>query len=375
MVDVSVSQKRNESSDAGLVGRIPVRNIWLLMLYASNLFRSHGIGRVAVEENPDDIPDLIAELLSHIVERRLKRNLSFSYQDRKSILNRVRGRIDLLTTERHHLLARGMIACQYEDLTVNTPRNRLVRAALETIARIVHDGKLAHSCRVNANNLKTLGVSGNRPTRTEISTDQINRNEVADQLMVAAAILAFNLVLPTETAGNELLTHPDRDITWMRPLYEKAIGGFYDVILSPKGWRVEAGKALSWMIDEKTNGIDRILPSMKTDIVLTNFVDGRRIIIDTKFTSILAHGWYREETIRSGYLYQIYTYIRSQEDEKESFSKHTAGLLLHPSIGEMIDETVVIQGHPIRFATVNLAAEAIEIRKQLIDIIEFPFFQ
>jgi len=47
--------------------------------------------------------------------------------------------------------------------------------------------------------------------------------------------------------------------------------------------------------------------------------------------------------------------------------------LLHPAIGEMVDETVVIQGHAIRFLTVDLAADAIEIRKRLIGIIDFPF--
>jgi len=30
----------------GYIGRIPVRNLWLLMLYASDLFRSRGIGRI-----------------------------------------------------------------------------------------------------------------------------------------------------------------------------------------------------------------------------------------------------------------------------------------------------------------------------------------
>ena len=39
---------------------------------------------------------------------------------------------------------------------------------------------------------------------------------------------------------------------------------------------------------------------------------GRRIVIDTKFTSIVTAGWYREETLRSGYVYQIYAYLRSQ---------------------------------------------------------------
>ena len=65
------------------IGRIPVRNIWLLMLYASDLFREIlPQRRASIEENPDDIPDLVAEILTHAVERRLRRNLSFGFQSK-----------------------------------------------------------------------------------------------------------------------------------------------------------------------------------------------------------------------------------------------------------------------------------------------------
>ena len=121
----------------GYVGRIPVRNLWLLMLYASDLFRSSGKDHVGLEDNPDDLPDLVAEILAHAVEQRQRRHLSLGYQTRKATLNRVRGRIDVLTTERHQLLARGLVACKFEELTIDTPRNRFVRAALEAISRIV----------------------------------------------------------------------------------------------------------------------------------------------------------------------------------------------------------------------------------------------
>jgi 5-methylcytosine-specific restriction enzyme subunit McrC len=49
--------------EIGRVGRIPVRNLWLLMLYASDLFRNLEKAKVAVEDNPEDIPDLVAEML------------------------------------------------------------------------------------------------------------------------------------------------------------------------------------------------------------------------------------------------------------------------------------------------------------------------
>ena len=111
--------------------------------------------------------------------------------------------------------------------------------------------------------------------------------------MVAVAHLAFNLALPTEIAGARHLSVPDRDVTWIRKLYEKGIAGFYDVVLTNKGWRVDAGKPLGWLIESKSSGIDKILPSMRTDIVLDHLDAGRRIVIDTKFNSVVTRGWYR----------------------------------------------------------------------------------
>ena len=111
----------------GFVGRIPVRNLWLLMLYASDLFRTGGTAHVAVEESPDELPDLVAEILAHAVETRLHRQLSLGYRSREEWLTRVRGRIDVLTTARHQLLDRGLVACRFAELTIDTPRNRFVR--------------------------------------------------------------------------------------------------------------------------------------------------------------------------------------------------------------------------------------------------------
>ncbi len=340
------------------------------MLYASALFRQTGNGRVEVEENPDDIPNLVAELLSHLVERRLMRNLTYGYQSREAVLNRVRGRINLLQTERHQLLERGMVACRFEELTVDTPRNRFVRAALNEIAKLVHHSKLARRCRTLSTSLGRMGVAGVKPSRTEISNIRFGRNDSDDQQMTAAAHLAFNLALPTEAVGPKHLSLPDREISWVRRLFEKGVAGFYDVVLSGSGWRVGAGKTLNWAIESKTPGIDKILPSMRTDIVLDHIASGQRIIIDTKFNSITSKGWYREETLRSGYMYQMYAYLRSQEGNGDPLSTNASGLLLHPAVGVMVDESVVIQGHKIRFATVDLGGKASQIRDRLLYIVK-----
>jgi 5-methylcytosine-specific restriction enzyme subunit McrC len=308
--------------------------------------------------------------LAHAVEQRQRRHLSQGYRGREAVLNRVRGRINVLKTERHQLLARGLVACRFDELTIDTPRNRFVRAALESICRIVRRQDVAHHCRSLAAGMKAQGVSGIAPSRAEMSVDRFGRNDADDRFMVAAAKLALDLTLPTEFLGSSVLSIPDREVAWVRRLFERAIGGFYDVVLSPHGWRVRCGATLSWQVEHKTPGIDQILPTMRTDVVLDHISSGRRIVIDTKFTSIVTAGWYREETLRSGYLYQIYAYLRSQVGRGDPLADSAAGLLLHPSVRDMIDESVVIQGHTIRFATVDLTAAPIEIRSQLLRLCE-----
>lgn len=365
----------DEAQDrAGHIGRVPVRNLWLLMLYASDLFRQLDHAKRDIEKDPDDIPDLVAEILACQVERRLKRNLSFGYQTREAVLTRLRGRIDLLHTERHQLLDRGKVACRFDELTVDTTRNRFVRSALEVIAPVVRDKALAHKCRALAGSLRRMGVTGENPGRTAVSLDRFGRNDAHDRQMVSAAQLAFNLALPTEAAGSRHLSQPDREIHWVRKLYEKGIAGFYDVTLSGQGWRVQAGKTMGWQIESKSTGIDNILPSMRTDIVLDHAATGRRIVIDTKFNSIVTKGWYKDESLRSGYVYQIYAYLRSQEGNGDALSTCASGMLLHPSVGDSVNEHVVIQGHEIRFATVDLGADAAEIRRQLLGVLNNESF-
>jgi len=92
--------------------------------------------------------------------------------------------------------------------------------------------------------------------------------------------------------------------------------------------------------------------------------------IDTKFTGIVTAGWQREATLRSSYLYQIYAYLRSQIGCGDQLADSAEGLLLHPAIGVAVDEAIKLQGHLIRFATVDLAADTDGIRRQLISFSE-----
>jgi len=347
-----------------VVGRIPVHNLWLLMLYASDLTSFRGAFDALVEEDAANIPELIARLLTQAVELRLKRNLTRDYHQLEKTLTRVRGRINLLTTASRQLLFKGEVFCRFDELTIDTPRNRLVRAALDLMTRLVRNNDLSHRCRSLAATLGRAGVVGKRPSRAELAADQIGRNDASDRFMIALARLAFDLALPTEDAGATALAAPDREEAWVRRLFEKAVLGFARVDLEPLGCSVRGSIPMEWQVSSGSAQIATILPRMVSDIVI-DFPDvGKRLVIDTKFTSILGTSRFGNAKLKSGYLYQMYAYLRSQEGSDERWNS-SAGLFLHPSVGTHLYEHVEIQEHSIGFATIDLAGPTACIRSEL----------
>lgn len=353
------------------IGRIPVKNLWLLMLYASDLARMRGPFNALLDESIDDIPDLVARLLADSVERRFRRNLSRGYVRTEGILNRVRGRIDMLATETRQLISKGQVACSYELHTNDIPRNRLVLAALLAMARVASDGSVRHRCSALALALQRSGVHSSCPSRADLSREQVGRNDSEDKLMVALARLAFDLALPTEEAGTSAFAESEREEALVRRLFEKAVLGFARAELEPAGWSVSGSGPLRWQIQSASAGMNALLPVMVTDIVLDSPARAGRLVIDTKFASILTTGRFEQLGLKSQHLYQIYAYLRSQEGT-DSLWDSADGLLLYPAIESHVYEHVSIQGHRITFATVNLNMPATRIREELRDILMRP---
>ncbi|KAF0654118.1 5-methylcytosine-specific restriction enzyme subunit McrC [Cyanobium sp. Copco_Reservoir_LC18] len=56
----------------------------------------------------------------------------------------------------------------------------------------------------------------------------------------------------------------------------------------------------------------------------------QRVVIDTKFTNVHGPGWYREQSMKAGNVYQLCAYLRSQERHHDPRANSADGLLLHP---------------------------------------------
>jgi 5-methylcytosine-specific restriction enzyme subunit McrC len=352
---------------SNLLGSIPVRNIWLLMAYAADFSYLDSKTKSAFIDNSDDLPDLVATLLCKTVEKRLCQGLSQGFLEREADLHRVRGRIDILKSETM-LLQRGKVACRYTELSNNTARNRYVLSALLSIAHRVSAPPLARRIRNLTRVLQDLGVSVAAPTPTELSQDRLGRHDYKDREMIDLAKMASQLSLPSEQIGETAHYAPDKNEYWVRKLFEKAIAGFYKYTPNASALKIRTGMTLKWPHSMVTTGLSRVLPNMRADITIDDYRLAKRLVIDTKFNSLVTAGWMREETLRSGYLYQIYAYLRTQEDSGDTLDIDSSGLLLHPSVGESFFESMVVQKHKVSFATIDLTETAEGIKEQLLTI-------
>lgn len=107
-----------------------------------------------------------------------------------------------------------------------------------------------------------------RPSSSKMSLETFGRHDVEDVQLVDAARLIFEMVIPTEDEGVYSLENPDSDVSWLRNLFEKAVLGFYEAILSESAWNVSGGQTLRWQVGEQSPGIGAISPQMQTAGVL-----------------------------------------------------------------------------------------------------------
>lgn len=351
---------------------VPIRNIWLLQIYASRLYQQGLITDSALEDPGVSPQVLAARILCDAVQDRLRSGLNRGFTRSSGTLSRVRGRIDILNSERHSLFEKGRVACEFNEVTVDTPANQYLRHALDTASILLRrlspslvDPKdsptdLAHRCSSLSRMMVQMGVS---PRVIPTAPPRVsNRLTARDSLALDAAHLIVHLQLPVDQSGTRKFRQPFHTEEQLRILFEAALVGLYRFHLTPLGWQVRGGEVLQWQVE---GDIDE-LPQMKTDITLLT-PTGRKIVVDAKFTGITKRH-FNKERLKSSYLYQLYAYLMSQNGRGEDWDD-AAGVMIHASLGEHREVSMTIQGHPMRFSTVDLTGNASTIRTEALSAV------
>lgn len=358
----------NQSTVKTTVATVPIRNIWLLLLYASDLYQTLGKQQlVQLENNPEDLIKLVAKLYCQAVGKRLMRSLSCGYQQHTQVLNRVRGKIDMLITARQQLLEKGRIQCHFDNLTIDTPKNRYIHAAAHALLPQLQDKILTRQCQKIISRFKALKIG--QSTHYDYLTDYFDQSGKQDKTLLTLCRLIFNLAIPTELAGVHQVEQVKKTDHWLRRLFEKAVVGFCRANLNSNDWKTSTGKRLYWQQEQASSGIKNFLPNMQTDLIIEHRNCNHRLIIDTKCTSIHHQSRYKNKVFKSSHIYQLYAYLRSQENAADPPSCNATGMLLYPVINDTINEYVTIQNHQFRFCTIDLSQESSLIRKNLLNLL------
>ena len=353
-----------ETSAESISKHVPMRSVWLLQLYASEAYRRGVITDAAVDAADAELPLLLTTMLCEAVERRLTRELSVGFSRRAATLHRVRGKIDVYATQRHRLLDKGQIRCEFNELTSDHPVNRYLLRVLHYAENLIQplNQAVATRCRRLARSLEVAGVlfisSAPEPT---------GRLSPADVHPTAVASLLLNLFVPRSGLGPHAFARAEISEAKLRRLFERALLGIYRYHLTPLGWTVSGAKYLGWPLNAPTTAQ---LPRMLTDIMLTK-PDGTEVIVDAKFTSMATRN--RSDTgytLASGHLYQIQSYVLAHAAALSEGGeiRPVAGAMVYAALGTPEStfnqhQQFRIHGHDFTFAALDLTGRASTVRE------------
>lgn len=344
---------------------IPIRNWWHMLLYAWQepvITRQVSMGDV---ESAPTLDALFATVLMKMIQQRMRIGLGRGYVPVSKKLRAVRGRVDFAESLKQHTFDHGEAKCDFQEYSVNEPRNQILRS---TLARLVHTGEfgpnqaeaeeLRHRLRWLARNLNGVAI-------VELDLEAIRRHIVTQndydyRLMLSICEMIVMRQMPLDAEATNPLPTVDQATLILHRVYERFVANFYKAHLT--GWDVRAQPRLDWHA-QQTN---EHLPMMVPDLILQEHKTGRVIILDTKFTAAsLVHNQWGKPVYDSSHLYQLYAYLRSQEQVSAEY-RSAEGILLYPAVQARLSERVDLQGHIIRVESVDLAAKWEEVESQLL---------
>lgn len=340
---------------------IPVQNIYYMLAYAFQPLRENGYRKVAAEHF-DNAAELCAAILTRGVSLQLKQGLGRDYIPRTETISGINGKINFTESIKTQALLRKQMVCTYDDFSVNTYMNRIVKTTL--LHLLSADIGRAQKKAVNRLLVFFADVQ-------ELDVHSINwnlnyaRNNRTYEMLISICSLLLKGLLQTQTNGNKKLM--DFTVEQKHRLYERFILGYYRV--EHPELKANASQ-IPWQVDD---GYTDMLPVMQTDITLE--CNGVVLIIDAKYYEHTTQVQYDRHTIHSGNLYQIFTYVKNKEYELRNRPHKVDGLLLYAKTDEEVcpDNIYRASGNRIAVRTLDMNLPFSGISRQLDEIVKEVF--
>jgi len=333
---------------------IPVQNIYYMLSYAFQVLNEQGYKDIATEQF-DNVAELCAAILSKGIAVQLKRGLGKEYIPQTEALSSLRGKIDITESIKTQSLLRKQLICTYDDFTVNSYLNRILKSTMELLLH-------ADLSKARKKALRKLMIYFADVDVLDVHTINWNirydRNNQSYRMLVSVCYLVIKGLLQTNTDGSTRLMD-FIDEQRMCRLYEKFILEYYR-----KEYPEITARAsqIPWQLDD---GFSDMLPVMQSDITLSK--GNRTLIIDAKYYAHNTQTQYDVHTLHSGNLYQIFTYVKNKDAEYGDAPHEVSGMLLYAKTDEQIqpDHVYHMSGNKISVRTLDLNCDFSGIAEQL----------
>jgi len=284
---------------------IPIQNLYYLLTYAWDHFQPGEMQDIASEDCPD-LANLFAKVLACGLKHLTRRGLDREYVPHTEELSRLRGRFQLLASERRMSRLRGRMICDFDDLSHDVLHNQILRT---TAHRLLSCTDLTpanrHALRLASDPLHHVSLI--RITSATFGRVQLHRNNRAYRFLLNLCELIQRNLLPNEESGTHRFQDILRDEVVMHSLFEKFVRNF--AARHCAGASVSA-KQIAWHVTAADNALAQ-LPGMVTDVTIE--WPERKLILDCKYYREALVARWKDKKLHSANLYQLLAYLQRHQ--------------------------------------------------------------
>lgn len=341
---------------------IAIKNIYYMLAYAFQTLHDQGYKSIDTQKF-ETAGELCAAILERGIIVLLKQGLGRDYISETETISAIKGKIDVSASLKRQSLIKHQLVCTYDEFSVNSYMNQILKSTVLLLLKF-------DISKERKKSLRKLMIYFSEVEEIDLYTVNWNlhydRNNQTYQLLISLCYLIFKGLLHTNATGSKKLLD-FFDEQRMSNLYEKFILAYYRKHF-PK-LKAEASQ-IPWKLDDDNK---YMLPIMQSDITLST--DNCILIIDAKYYGKNTQENRGSNSIISGNLYQIFTYVKNKALMLCNKDKKIAGMLLYAKTDHIIQPNITyrMSGNEISAKTLDLNCDFEDIKENLNQII-YDFF-
>jgi len=341
--------------------RIPIRNIYYLLIYAWDVLPEADLVKAdSLEETR--LPDLFARVLKNGVSRLLKRGLDRGYLPSVEAIPGIRGKLRIPESIKDLSFLRGQAVCEFDEHSHNVPHNQIIKATMKRLSRLpeLDDGLREDLIGIGR---RLHEVKDIRLSSAAFRSVQLHSNIRWYGFLLRVCRLLYENLLVNERTGEAVFRDFVRDERQMAEVFERFIRNFYH----REQANFSVGRDhLNWQMTVGSEEAIGFLPKMRTDVCLKS--SSRQIVLDAKYYRETLQSYFEGRSLRSGHLYQLFAYLQNLS-ARDGLKSPWEGILLYPTVSEVQDLRYDMHGHKVRICTLDLNRPWPDIHQQLISLL------